>query len=366
VPGIVYASNYDLGGQAVGYQDSAQVNPGTYRTDGVDLKSTSDTASAGTGYVLGWRTTGEWTRYTVNANPGQYTVSARVESASSTGKFHVAIDGATVIAAVSVPLTGPWDTAASWKTLSLGTVTLTAGVHVVTLFVDAPWFDINYLAFAAAAPTPTPTPIPVLKYVQGAYATPQTPTQTVPVTYPAAQASGNLNVVIVGWNDSVNVVASVTDSKGNLYQRATGPVVFHSLSQSIYYAKNIVGGSNTVTVTFSGLARYPDIRVLEYSGINTSNPFDAAAGTGGTGTSASSGAITTSSSSELLLAANVVSNSTAGPGTGFTQRILTVPDSDIVEDKIVNAIGSYAATTPLGIGDWVMQIVAFRAAAQPN
>ena len=35
-----------------------------------------------------------------------------------------------------------------------------------------------------------------------------------------------------------------------------------------------------------------------------------------------------------------------GPGTGFAQKILT-SDSDIVQDKIVNSLGSYAATAPL-------------------
>ena len=80
----------------------------------------------------------------------------------------------------------------------------------------------------------------------------------------------------------------------------------------------------------------------------------------------SSGAVTTSSASDLLVAGNVVANQTSGPGTGFAQKILTVPDSDIVEDEIVNSLGSYTATAPLGSGDWVMQIVAFRAAAQPK
>jgi hypothetical protein len=120
-----------------------------------------------------------------------------------------------------------------------------------------------------------------------------------------------------------------------------------------------------VTVNFSGAATYPDIRILEYSGINTSNPFDVAAGSGGTGTLSSSAAVTTSSASDLLVAGNVVPNQTNGPGTGFAKKILTVPDSDI-EDEIVNLLGSYTATAPLGSGDWVMQIVAFRAAAQPK
>ena len=39
------------------------------------------------------------------------------------------------------------------------------------------------------------------------------------------------------------------------------------MQQSIYYAANIAGGSNTVTVTFSQAAAYPDIRILEYRGV---------------------------------------------------------------------------------------------------
>ena len=69
---------------------------------------------------------------------------------------------------------------------------------------------------------------------------PQTPQATVPVTYKAAQTAGNLNVVIVGWNDSSTQVSSVTDSKGNTYQLAMAPMVLTgspALSQAIYYAK---------------------------------------------------------------------------------------------------------------------------------
>jgi hypothetical protein len=281
-----------------------------------------------------------------------------VESAFSTGKFHVIIDGTTVVTPFSVPLTGPWDTAASWKTVSLGTVTLKAGTHVVTVLVDAPWFDLNYLAFV-----PVPSTTTTVKYIQSAYATPQIPQSTVPVTYPTAQTAGNLNVVIVGWDDTVNSISSVTDSKGNIYKLASGPVQFNSLRQSIYYASNIATGSNTVTVTFTGSAVYPDVRILEYSGVNGSNPLDIAAGSGGSGSTSSAGPVTTSSVNDLLIGANMVATGASGPGTGFTQRILT-GDGDIVEDKIGNPIGSYTATVTLSPGDWVMQIVGFRAATQ--
>ena len=40
------------------------------------------------------------------------------------------------------------------------------------------------------------------------------------------------------------------------------------LQQSIYYAKNVAAGANTVIVTFNKAAAYPDVRILEYSGLD--------------------------------------------------------------------------------------------------
>ena len=77
-----------------------------------------------------------------------------------------------------------------------------------------------------------------ITYVQGNSATPQTPQTSVAVTYTAAQAAGDLNVVAVGWNDSTATVSAVTDKSGNAYIRAVGPTVLTGLaSQSIYYAE---------------------------------------------------------------------------------------------------------------------------------
>jgi Fibronectin type III domain len=234
----------------------------------------------------------------------------------------------------------------------------TTGLYSATAPLTLPgWWVMQMVAFRAAP-----------AYVQGAYATPQTPQTTVSVTYTDAQSAGNLNVVIVGWNDTTNVVNSVSDSQGNTYQLAVGPTKESTgLSQSMYYAKNIVGGSNTVTVRFSGSAVYPDVRILEYSGLDASNPLDVAKGESGSGSPSSSGAITSTSPTEVLVAANTVAGLVNGPGSGFTQRILTSPDGDIAEDKVVTGSGSYTATASLDSGSWVMQIAAFRASnAQPT
>ena len=49
------------------------------------------------------------------------------------------------------------------------------------------------------------------------------PQLAVPVTFASAQIAGNLNVVVVGWNDTTAAVSSVTDSVGNVYTLAVGP-----------------------------------------------------------------------------------------------------------------------------------------------
>ena len=116
---------------------------------------------------------------------------------------------------------------------------------------------------------------------------------------------------MVGWNDSTTTVSAVTDSKGNVYLRAVGPTAVSGLlSQSIYYAKNIVAaaaGTNTVTVTFSDAAAYPDIRVLEYSGADPNNPVDVTAANTGSNATSSSAAVTTTNATDLLFGANILS-----------------------------------------------------------
>ena len=204
-----------------------------------------------------------------------------------------------------------------------------------------------------------------IAYVQGNYATPQSPQPSVSVTYKGPQTAGSLNVVVVGWNDTTAVVNAVTDSKGNVYTRAVGPTaVAGLLSQSIYYAKNIAAATanaNTVTVQFNVAAKYADIRILEYRGLDPANPVDVTASGAGSSATSSTAAVTTTNANDLIFGANMVYTVTAGPGTGFTSRLITTPDGDIAEDRIVTTTGSYSATAPLSpAGSWVMQLVAFR------
>jgi hypothetical protein len=207
-------------------------------------------------------------------------------------------------------------------------------------------------------------------YIQGNFATPQTPQTIVSVTYNGAQVAGDINVVVAGWNDSTAVVASVTDTNGNAYALAVGPTaVPGAASQSIYYARNIAAapaGGNTVTVRFNPAApaAFPDIRIVEYGGVDQVNPLDVTATATGNSATSATGPATTSNANDLLVAANLVLTTTTGPGPGFTSRMITTPDGDIVEDRVVSVAGSYSASAPLSsAGPWIMQMVALRVAA---
>ena len=89
------------------------------------------------------------------------------------------------------------------------------------------------------------------------------------------------------------------------------------LRQSIYYARNIAAGSNTVTVTFNQAATFVDVRILEYSGLDTSNPLDVTAGAIGNSATASSGNALTTKTNELIFGAGMTSRHYTTAGTGY-------------------------------------------------
>jgi uncharacterized repeat protein (TIGR01451 family) len=202
-------------------------------------------------------------------------------------------------------------------------------------------------------------------FVQQNYATPQTPQSVVSVPFTQAQTIGNLNVIVIGWSDATSQIQSVTDSRGNVYVCAVGPTVVSGFAtQSIYYAilgHGAAANGNTVTVVFSAPVPFPDVRIAEYAGVDPATPVDGAAAASGNGAAGSSGAVTTTGSIDLLVGASYVELATTAPGSGYTTRVITTPDTDILEDRVVGAVGSYSATASLSGGRWIMQLVAFHA-----
>ena len=145
------------------------------------------------------------------------------------------------------------------------------------------------------------------------------------MTYAQAQTAGNFNVVVVGWNSSAGAGAVGHRLEGQRIRprrRADG-LRRASRRRASTTPPNIAAaaaGANTVTVTFSAAAPFPDIRIAEYRGIATSNPVDVAVAAQGSGTSSSSGPLTTTNANDLLVGANIVQTGTTAAGASFTSR----------------------------------------------
>src|SRR5207237_4629098 len=111
----------------------------------------------------------------------------------------------------------------------------------------------------------------------------------------------------------------------------------------VFYAYNVRGGMRpTISIKFSSVAAAPELRIAEYSGIETgSSPYEAHAfnSDGATSKSMDTGTITTTSAHDLLIAANVVGDATDQTDAAYVHRTDLDDQGDIVEDREVFAAG---------------------------
>jgi hypothetical protein len=183
--------------------------------------------------------------------------------------------------------------------------------------------------------------------------------------------AGNWIGVVVRAGHSGQVF-SVSDSRGNTYRQA---VLFNQTMDApigdtfaIYYAENIAGGSNTVTVSESISGNTLRFAIFEYSGVATSGSLDTAsvAASQGNGTAASSGNATTAAGNLVLGMVMTSQESTYTAGNGFTieEIVPAAPNTKfIVEDRIQPTTGALAATATFSPSNsWGAAVVAFKAA----
>ncbi|HMC63279.1 MAG TPA: galactose oxidase-like domain-containing protein, partial [Candidatus Solibacter sp.] len=237
-----------------------------------------------------------------SGNPAPTVTGIVPASGTANGGTPVTISGTGFLSGATVKLGG---TAATNVTVaSSTTITATTAAHAAGAVAVVVTNTDGQSGTLSGGYTYTSVTGGAVNFVQVNYKT-SASASSVATAYTTAQTVGNLNVVVVGWNDTTSVVSSVSDSAGNTYARAIGPTAGTGLTQSIYYAKNIVGGSNTVTVVFNQAASFADVRVLEYSGADTTSPLDVTAGATGSGLTANSGSATTTSANELVLGAGM-------------------------------------------------------------
>ncbi len=130
IPGTVTLADYNKGGSGVAYHDSdPQNNGGQFRAkEGVDVGASG---APGARFSVGWTKAGEWLTYDIKVpTAGTFKLQAKVASDGPGGVFHLEIDGKRIGDESTVPDTGGWT---NWRTIDIGTATLSAGAHVLKL-----------------------------------------------------------------------------------------------------------------------------------------------------------------------------------------------------------------------------------------
>lgn len=123
----------------------------------------------------------------------------------------------------------------------------------------------------------------------------------LPLAYVTNNIAENCNIISVNWTGSVT--CTITDSQGNTYQAATSAYnITATVFEQIFYAMNIAGGPNTVTMTLSGSGgTFRFLRIHEFTDIFTSGALDKKDdGLTTTASSVSSNSITTTANDLLF------------------------------------------------------------------
>jgi hypothetical protein len=111
---------------------------GVYRTDDLDVQTTTDT---GSGWNVGATATGEWEQWNQVPLQGTTTLRVRVASPNTGSQLRLVVDGVAG-PTVTVPNTGGWQT---WQTVDAGTFQFNSGTyHTVQLQDVTGGFNINW------------------------------------------------------------------------------------------------------------------------------------------------------------------------------------------------------------------------------
>ena len=134
------------------------------------------------------------------------------------------------------------------------------------------WVLLVSLYFLPTAGAQSSSP----RYVQAAAESASGTIDSLPLSFSANTVAGD--IILVAFDFDANAgTNSVSDSQGNIFAgvgaRLNSPAGV--IRSRVFYAKNIQGGGDTVTVTLSANSSWIELYLTEYSGIDLTNPIDA-------------------------------------------------------------------------------------------
>jgi endoglucanase len=158
VPGVVHASDFDLGRNNKAYSDTDTANyhvaTGTftawnngwaYRNDGVDIQTSTDNHADANGYNVGWTADGEWLQYTVDVDSSAaYNIIVRYATNNGNTQVRFSTNGQINSETVALPSTGGFQT---YGDKTIGDVILMKGRQKVRLIFQKGGANFSLLKF---------------------------------------------------------------------------------------------------------------------------------------------------------------------------------------------------------------------------
>ncbi len=154
IPGLIHASEFDLGRNEYAYNDLDTGNyfvsiggPFTawnsgfaFRNDAVDIEASQDTLWSN-GYNVAYTSDSEWMQYTTTVTePGVYEARVRVATPDDGSKLHFQVGESELSAIQAVPGTGGYQ---NWTTMVVEGIVLTEADEKLRLYVDVGNFNIG-------------------------------------------------------------------------------------------------------------------------------------------------------------------------------------------------------------------------------
>lgn len=177
------------------------------------------------------------------------------------------------------------------------------------------------------------------------------------------------DLIVVAVSQYFDGTQTVTDSQLNTYSPVSPGQLINNIDSNargqIFYTIAGSTGACTVRVTPSKSC-YMSVAIAEYSGNDTSSPFDSSANANGTSTTPSSGSITVSNANSLVVGMTWSANNSfsSSAGTGFTQRYTSNTNEPLSYEDGVFSVNT-AATFTQGINSWSCFGASFKPASAP-
>lgn len=155
-PGILPATDYDIGNNKIAYfdyqvEDPNKFSPETkswnngwsYRNDGVDIGTVYINNQKN--YYVGWIEDGEWMNYTIHPDkPGNYKLMVETASYSNGSKLSVLIDSTLSFESISLPNTNGWDN--GWRIVNIGNISISKKTEL-KIVADVGGFNLKNIIF---------------------------------------------------------------------------------------------------------------------------------------------------------------------------------------------------------------------------